>query len=253
MLSTGEEIMLPVNDSVSVVISEEDDLGGSVWQFESIVETTTLFNPQGCEDVYVRADCTCTGDYTGITHTETNYQTVTGQFTVSSNGSFRTISFSNVSGSFQVHYPSSEYSKTCPLGGGLGVPGCACTDPNFIRIDSWGVDEVNQSISFSSPTPGEDEFYAYVISPENTLSIDFYGPPEPEPLVEMRSWYSVYSDCSCIGWDGQKSYDDRPAWGFNNWSWEGNLQNGQWTEVEQWYNSEITYTFSLVCISNCDN
>jgi hypothetical protein len=178
---------------------------------------------------------------------------VTGQFTVSSNGSFRTISFSNVSGSFQVHYPSSEYSKTCPLGGGLGVPGCACTDPNFIRIDSWGVDEVNQSISFSSPTPGEDEFYAYVISPENTLSIDFYGPPEPEPLVEMRSWYSVYSDCSCIGWDGQKSYDDRPAWGFNNWSWEGNLQNGQWTEVEQWYNSEITYTFSLVCISNCDN
>jgi hypothetical protein len=257
LLPNGYEIRYPVNASVSVVIAEEEDLDGSVWRFESIIETTTLFNPQGCEDVYVKPDCSCRGDYTGIMLTETAYQSVTGKFTLTRttghSGKY-SVSFSDVSGSLQFHHPSSQYSTTCPLGGGMGVPGCACEDPHFIRIDAWGDDEINESVSFHLPTPSTDEIEAFTYSYSgNFLDIRFHKPSEPVPFIKYKTCYSSYSDCSCIGWDGQKSYDYWPAWEFSNWRWSGNLENGQWSETDQWQNTTEITTFSLECISDCNN
>ncbi|MBN1697046.1 MAG: hypothetical protein JW881_06005 [Spirochaetales bacterium] len=252
MLPGGEMVIYPVSESVDVLIKEEDDLDGTVWQFESVKEISTRFNPQGCEDVYIRPDCTCDGDYTGIMQTETIFQVITGTFSLSRTyGNLYTITVSNVSGSMHVTYPSSQYTETCPLGGGFGVPGCACIDPDFIRIDAWGVDAVNETITFSSPLPAEDEIEMYATVSDNMLWLYFKAPPEPEPSIEYRSWSSRYSDCECIEWTGERNYSSRAGWGFYSFSWEGAIENGGWTETDTSYETEEVHTFSLECTTGC--
>lgn len=254
MLASGQEAIIPISATVNVVIAEESDLDGSVWRFEYIAETTTQYSPLGCDDIYVSSDCSCNGNASGATHEEKDYQRVTGEFTISRTASYAyTLVFSNVSGFYQINRPASSYSTTCPLGGGLGGPGCACEDPGHTRTDSHGEDGVNESRTFFWSNPGEDKIEAYVYADDNTISINCSEPPD-QNLIDLRSWYSQSSTCSCLGWDGTKNYHTWPSWGFSDWRMEWiKLQNSSWSETDQYGNWSANYTYTLECITNCDD